>query len=114
MYISIAAGVINNKAYLMCTNKQIRQFLKDSKSADTCTSTFGLSQTSKQVHFCDPTHWINKMLQEELHLNIKALKNKRLKKCNPLAHIVCQDPSVKAWSDSCLFAAGGFSQHMKF
>ena len=60
MYISIAAGLGENKAFLVRTNKQFRQLLKDSKSSDKRTSTFGLSQTSKQVHSCDRPHWINK------------------------------------------------------
>jgi hypothetical protein len=114
MYISIAAGLKKNQAFLVRTNKQFRQLLKDSKSSDKRTSTFGLSQTSKKVHSCDQPHWINQTLREELHLIIRALENKRLKKRTPLAHLVRRDPSAKAWSDSCLYAAGGFSSDMKF
>ena len=114
MYISIAAGVSDNKSYLVRTDKQFRQLLKETKSEDARISTFGLSQTSRQVHSCDRPHWINKTLREELHLIIKALENKRLNKRTPLAHLVRRDPSATAWSDSCLYAAGGFSIDMDF
>jgi hypothetical protein len=114
MYISIAAALGENKAYLIRTDKQFRQLLKDSKSSDKRTSTFSQSQKEKQVHSCDRPHWINRTLQEELHLIIKALENKRLKKRTSLAHLVRRNPSAKAWSDSCLYAAGGFSTDMGF
>ena len=48
MYISIAAALGKNKAFLVRTNKQFRQLLKDSKSSDKRTSTFSLYQTAKQ------------------------------------------------------------------
>ena len=64
IYISIAAALGENKAFLVRTNKQFRHLLKESKSSDTRTSTFSLSQTAKQVHSCDRPHWINKTLSE--------------------------------------------------
>ena len=114
MYISIAAALGENKAFLVLTNKQFCQLLKDSKSSNERKSTFSQSQTAKQVHSCDRPHWINRTFREELHLIIKALENKRLKKRTPLDHLVRRDPSAKAWSDSCLYADGGFSSDMGF
>ena len=118
VYISIAAAVGDNEAYLARSNKEFRQLLKDAKAAaytgNTRESTFALSETSKQVHSCDKTHWINKTLREELHLIIKALADKRLKMQTPLGHLVRRDPSAVAWSDSCLYAAGGWSTDMSF
>ena len=55
-------------------------------------------------------------MREELHLIIRVLESRRVKHCfhTPMVHLGCQDPSATAWSDSCLYAAGGYSVNMKF
>ena len=116
VYTSIAAAIGDNTAYLIRTNKQFRQFLKEAKAATvpTRSSTFAQSETARQIHSCTQTHWINRTLREELHLITTALKHHRLKLRTPIAHLVRRDPSAKAWSDSSLHAAGGFSISMGF
>ena len=83
VYISIAAGDCDNEANLVCTNKQFCQLLKDAKeiagAGHTQTSTFALSESSRQVHSCNRKHLISKSREEEVHLIIKAVSNKRLK-----------------------------------
>jgi len=116
VYISIAVAIDDNTAHLARTNRQFRQFLKEARatSEHTKTSTFALSETSRQIHSCPKKHWINRTLREELHLIIKALQSKRLNLRTPLGHLVRRDPSAEAFSDSCLHAAGGWSTDMDF
>lgn len=53
-------------------------------------------------------------MKEELHLIIRALESRRLKLRTPIGHLIRRDPSARAWSDSSLRAAGGFSVDMGF
>ena len=116
VYASVAAAVGDNTSHLERTNKQFRQLLKEARTTLPATnvSTFAQAEAAKMVHSCDKPHYINKTLKEELHLILRVLKCKRLKKRTPIAHLVSRDPSAKAWQDSCLFAAGGFSIRMQF
>ena len=116
VYTSITAAIGDNTAFLKRTNKQFRLLLKQARTATAVTrsSTFAQSETAKQIHSCPRQHWINRTLREELHLILAALKSRKLSLRTPIAHLVRRDPSATAWSDSCLYAAGGFSINMSF
>jgi len=116
VYTSITVAIGDNTRYLSRTNKQFRLFLKEAKEAReaTASSTYAQSESAKQVHACPRKHYINRTLKEELSLIRKALSSKHLNLRTPIAHLVRRDPSAEAWSDSCLYAAGGYSATMKF
>jgi len=116
VYTSITAAIGNNTAHLNQTNKQFRAMLKEARATTVSTrvSTFAQSNTARAIHSCPKKHWINRTLREELHIILAALKCRRLGLRTPIAHLVRRDPSAIAWSDSCLYAAGGFSIAMKF
>ena len=116
MYLSIAADIGDNAAYLHRINKQFWQLLKEAKRAQPPTqeSTFAQSAVAQQKHSCPKGHWINTTLWEELRLLIQALQSPRMKFRTPIAHLVRRDPSADAWSDSSLRAAGGYSVTMHF
>ena len=116
MYLSIAAAIGDNTAYLHCTKKQFRQLLKEAKRArpHTRESTFAQSAVAQQKHSCPKGHWINTTLWEELRLLIRVLQSPRMKFRTPIAHVVRRDPSADAWSDSSLRATGGYSVTMHF
>jgi hypothetical protein len=116
MYTSIAAAIGNNTAYLHRTNKQFRAMLKDShdKTLSSQESTFAQSKSASAVHASPCTHWINKTMREELYILLSALESPQISVRTPIGHLVRRGPSTIAWSDSCLYAAGGFSIIMKF
>ena len=115
-YASVTAAIGHNTAHLNRTDKQFREFLREARATDAATqaSTFAQSETAKQIHSCMKKHWINRTLREELHIIIAALRSRRLNLRTPIAHLVRRDPSAIAWSDSCLYAAGGYSTTMRF
>ena len=116
VYTSVATAVGANKAHLVRTNKQFRELLRQSK-LDTSTereATFAQAETARSVHSSPRSHWINRTLREELHLIASLLESKHVKQRTPIAHLIRRDPSATAWSDSCLYAAGGFSVDMRF
>ena len=118
LFTSISAALEDNKTYLVKTSKQFRTLLKQSRDAAAPHNvhTFAQSNATRRVHGCPRTHFINRTMREELHLIIRVLESRRMKQRfrSPIAHLVCRDPSATAWSDSCLYAAGGYSFDMKF
>ena len=116
VYTSITAAIGENTAYLNRTNKQFRAMLKEARDTTVSprVSTFAQSNTARAIHSCPRKHWINRTLREELHIILAALKSRRLGLRTPIAHLVRRDPSAIAWSDSCLYAGGGFSITMGF
>ena len=118
LFTSISAALEDNKTYLVKTSKQFRTLLKQSRdtAAPQNVHTFAQSNATRQVHGCHRTHFINRTMREELHLIIRVLESRRMKQRfrSPIAHLVRRDPSATAWSDSCLYAAGGYSFDMKF
>ena len=116
VYTSITAAIGENTSHLHRTNKQFRAMLKDARDTTVTTrvSTFAQSHTARAVHSCPKKHWINRTLKEELHIILSALRSRHMSLRTPIAHLVRRDPSSIAWSDSCLFAAGGYSIDMKF
>ena len=116
VYTSVAAAINKNYAHLIRTNKQFREFIKMAKDLEATSNerTFAQSATARQVHACTNKHWINKTLLQELHLITKALESALISKRAPIGHLIRRDPSATAWSDSCLYAAGGFSTDMRF
>ena len=116
VYVSIAVAIGDNTAFLRRTNKQFRQLMKDARTErePTRASTFAQSETAKAIHSCPRKHFINGTLRQELHLITTALQSNRLKMGSPIGHLIRRDPSASAWSDSCLFAAGGYSVDMNF
>ena len=116
VYTSITAAIGENTAHLVRTNRQFRKMLKDSRDATVSTrvSSFAQSKTASAVHSSPQKHWINKTLREELHILLTALESPHLSVRTPIRHLVHRDPSAIAWSDSCLYAAGGFSHTIKF
>ena len=116
VYTSITAAIGENTAHLVRTSKQFRIMLKDARDTTVSTrvSTFAQSKTASEVHSSPRKHWINKTLREELHILLTALESPHLSVRTPIGHLVRRDPSAIAWSDSCLYAAGGFSPAMRF
>ena len=118
VYTLITAAIGNNTSHLNRnrTNKQFRAMLKEARATTVSArvSTFAQSNTARAIHSCPKKHWINRTLREELHIILAALKCRRLGLRTPIAHLVQRDPRAIAWSNSCLYAAGGFSIAMKF
>ena len=118
VYVSVAAALGDNTAYLIKSSKQFRQLLKDAKVKDrnepTATNTFAQAEVEQARHSSTKKHWINKTLREELRIIIAALSSRRIKGRTPISHLVRRDPSAEAFSDSCLHAAGGYSVKMTF
>ena len=116
VYASVKAALDANAQHLVRTDKQFRAFLKDVKAAETAERhrTFAQSETARRVHSSRKEHWINRTLREELHLVLAILRSRQVRHRTPLGHLVRRDPSARAWSDSCLYAAGGFSTDMGF
>jgi hypothetical protein len=75
---------------------------------------FEISEMAKAVHSCPKKHWINRTLREELHLILRILKARRQKLRSPITHLVRSNPSATAWSDSCIYAAGGWCINLGF
>ena len=118
LFRSVAAALGENQAYLTNTSKRFRLLLKQSRdsAASQNVQTFAQGEAAREVHGCKKTHFINTTMREELHLIIRVLESRRVKHRfrTPIAHLVRRDPSATAWSDSCLYAAGGYSVDMKF
>ena len=75
---------------------------------------YAQSQTARQVHKSQKRYRINHTLRRELRLIYRALTSDWIDMWDPIGHKIPRDPTGKAWSDSCLRAAGGYSYHMKF
>ena len=116
VYTSIAAALGDNTAHLRRTNKQFRRFLKEAESSlsSDMVRTYAQSETARSIHSSTRQHWINRTLREEFLLITRALSSKHLNLRTKLSHLVRRDPSAQAWSDSCLYAAGGYSITMGF
>ena len=118
LFRSVAAALGENQAYLTNASKRFRLLLKQSRdsAARPNVQTFAQGEAARGVHGCKKTHFINTTMREELHLIIQVLESRRVKHRfrTPIAHLVRRDPSTTAWSDSCLYAAGGYSVNMKF
>ena len=116
VYSSVTDALGANKDFFVKTDKQFREMLKDAKSKEVSERerSFAQAETSRQIHSGNKGHFINKTLREELHLIIEALSSGRLKRRTPIGHLVRRDPSGRARSNSCLYAAGGFSTDMGF
>ncbi|KAL7544775.1 hypothetical protein ACHAWF_013580 [Thalassiosira exigua] len=116
VYASIAAALDANTKHLLRTNKDFRAFIREIKDKETSERhrTFAQSEAARTAHAARKKHWINTTLREELHLILVILKSKRVRHRTPIGHLVRRDPSARAWSDSCLYAAGGFSIDMRF
>ena len=112
MFTSISAAIGKNTSQLARTSKQFRHLLRQSRDTllDTDVRTFAQGETARKVHSSRTSHFINTTLREELHLIIRVLEAKRMKRNlrSPIAHLVRRDPSAKAWSDSCLYTAGKY------
>ena len=116
VYVSVAAAIKANTTRLFATDKQFRQMLREARpvAGPTRASTFPQSETARRIHGSPTTHWINRTLREELALISRALQARSLSLRAPIGHLINRDPSAVAWSDSCLYAAGGFSTDMQF
>jgi hypothetical protein len=115
MFSSVAAAVGDNKSYLLKTSKAFRQMLKEAGRVETSrTSTFAASEAATRVHSSPRPHFINKTLREEICLLVSTMKSRDVRFSTPIGHLVRREPSSRAWSDSCLYAAGGYSVDMGF
>ena len=116
LYISVAAAIGANVLYKLRTNKQFRQLLKDARddAASDDVRTFAAAATSRVVHASHNRHYISRTLREELQLLTRVLQSPHVCLRTPIGHLIRRDPSSTAWSDSCLYAAGGFSVDMGF
>ena len=116
LFTSISAAISTNTLQLARTSKQFCHLLRQSRdlSLEENFRTFAQGETARKVHSSKKLHFINKTLREELHLIIRVLEAKRMKRSlrSPIAHLVRRDPSAKAWSDSCLYAAGTYPDHL--
>lgn len=110
LFTSIAAAVGANYEHLANTNKEFRRMLQLSRDpvAPENERSFAQGKTAKAAHASTQMHFINKTLREELHLITKVLEASKtgLSLRTPIAHLIRRDPSARAWSDSCLYAAG--------
>ena len=116
VYISLAAAIVDNTYHLDRTNKRFRRQLLEARDqqAPRHKRTFSQACWTRKVHSCPKGHWINTTHREEPHLIAKALATKGATLKTPIAHLVRRDPSAKAWSDSSLRAAGGYSTDLNF
>lgn len=126
MYTSIAAVLKDSESHLYTTRRDFRALMKTAKTAVSPEAsseeadrherhkTYAQSQTAKLVHHSRKRYKFNRTLRWELRLIRQALSSSWISHWRPIAHMVDREPSGTAWSDSCLYAAGGFSFDMKF
>lgn len=115
LYTSISSALKINKAHEIRTNKAFREALRrvdDAEFASSDQQTFTEGFVNRTVHRSRRTHFLNHTAKEELRIIRQALSSRSLR--TPIAHLVPRDPSGKAYGDSSLDAAGGWSTDCKF
>ena len=115
LYTSISAALKVNKAHEIRTNKAFREALRRAEDSEFVTGdqqTFTEGYINRTVHRSRRKHYLNQTAKEELRLIRLALSSCSLR--TPIAHLVSRDPSGKAYGDSSLDAAGGWSTDCRF
>jgi hypothetical protein len=117
LYTSITSALQLNRAHEIDTNKAFRQALKKVATDEFITTnqrTFNEGFINRTIHKSKKTHFLNATAKEELRLIRLVLSSENVSLRTPFAHLVSRDPTAKAWGDSSLDAAGGFSIQCSF
>ena len=118
-YLTATRCLKVNLRHLCVTYSSFRKALKLSKQQGTTDQdrrsiTFAQSTTARKIHSCRFQHFISKELRDTLDLIRSALNASHIHTRSHIGHVIPREPSGRAWSDSSLKAAGGYSTDMKF
>lgn len=117
LYTSIASALKVNRAYEIQTSKAFRDAMKALDNDEFVAPnerSYHQGVLHRLVHKSRKIHYLNSTAKEELRLIRLALMDPTISLRTPIAHLVPRDPSGKAWGDSSLDAAGGFSIDCRF
>lgn len=118
-YLTATKCLRINLRHLCVTYASFRKALKLSKQQAATDNerrqvTFAQSTTARRVHNSKFQHFISTELRETIDLIRSALNASHIHTRSHIGHMIPREPSGRAWSDSSLKAAGGYSIDMKF